>query len=86
MYEPCPTWDERVVKFFLCCHGEDICHNKVIKTVSATNNHCMNELLRFSLLPWKQCLPQQRCKQTIAIVPKDLCATYELCPTLKREL
>ena len=35
----------------------------------------MNELLRSFLLPWKQCFPQQWCKETIAIASKDLCAT-----------
>ena len=26
-YELCQTWDERVIKFFLCCYGEDVYHS-----------------------------------------------------------
>ena len=100
-YELCQTWDERVIQFFVCCHGEDIYHSNSHRNSASKKlilsqlifvaninffRFQMNELLRLSPLPWKQVLPQQQRKQRIAIVPKDLCATYELCSTLKKEL
>ena len=69
-YELCQNWDERVIKFFLCCHGEDIYQsnghgngvsNKLSQLIFAANINFvllqMSETLRFSLLPWKQRLP-----------------------------
>ena len=90
-----------LLSVFLCCHGKEIYNSdshrngvrnrqpfsQLIFVVNITFVLLqMNELLRFSLLPWKQSLTEPRRKQTVAIVPKDLCATYELCPTLKKRV